>query len=115
VAEVSYRKAELGDAADIHALLLMLAPEVPLLADTLEREEALYAVVRNFARSGESWVALDAAGAIVGFVLAAPIEARRHYGENEVLELRHAGVVAGNAAASLRPAAAGRDDGQRRQ
>jgi hypothetical protein len=96
VAEVSYRKAELGDAADIHALLLMLAPEVPLLADTLEREEALYAVVRNFARSGESWVALDAAGAIVGFVLAAPIEARRHYGENEVLELRYAGVVAGN-------------------
>ena len=93
--EVSYRPAELGDAADIHALLLILAPEIPLLLDTLEREEALYAVVRNFARSGESWVALDEAGAMAGFVLAAPLERGRHYGESEVLELRYAGVAAG--------------------
>ena len=93
MAEVSYRPAELNDAADIHELLLNLAPEIPLLADTLESEEALYVVVRNFARCGETWVALDASGAIVGFLLAAPMEARRHYAEGEVLELRYAGVV----------------------
>jgi GNAT superfamily N-acetyltransferase len=93
VAEVSYRPAELNDAADIHELLLNLAPEIPLLADILEREEALYVVVRNFARSGETWVALTASGAIVGFLLAAPMEARRHYAEGEVLELRYAGVA----------------------
>ena len=96
MAEVSYRKAELDDAADIHALLLTLAPEVPLLVDTLEREEALYVAVRNFARSGESWFALDRGGAIVGFLLAAPMEARRHYAEGEVLELRYTGVAAGH-------------------
>lgn len=93
MAEVSYRPAELNDAADIHELLLNLAPEIPVLADTLEREEALYVVVRNFARSGESWVALDGGDAIVGFLLAAPMEARRHYAEGEVLELRYAGVA----------------------
>lgn len=94
MAVVSYRAAELADAADIHALLLKLAPEIPLLVDTLEREEALYVVVRNFARSGESWVALDDAGTIVGFVLAGPVERGRHYAEAEVLELRYAGVAA---------------------
>jgi hypothetical protein len=94
VAALSYRQAELGDAADIHTLLLTLAPEIPLLADTLEREEALYALVRTFARSGESWVTFGADGAIVGFVLAAPVERGRHYGESEVLELRYAGIAA---------------------
>jgi GNAT superfamily N-acetyltransferase len=93
MAEVSYRQAELGDAADIHALLLTLAPEIPLLVDTLEREEALYVAVRSFARSGETWVVLDETGRIVGFVLAAPVERGRHYGENEMLELRHAGII----------------------
>lgn len=94
VSTVSYRPAELGDAPDIHALLLTLAPEIQLLADTLEREEALYAVVRNFARSGESWVALDDGGTIVGFVLAGPVERGRHYAEGEILELRYAGLAA---------------------
>ena len=93
MAGLSYRPAELSDAPDIHALLLTLAPEIPLLADTLEREEALYVVVRNFARSGESWLAFDEGGAIVGFALAAPLEARRHYAEGEALELRYAGVA----------------------
>jgi|SRR4051794_12894985 GNAT superfamily N-acetyltransferase len=93
MAEVLYRPAEVGDAADIHALLLTLAPEIPLLTDTLEREEALYVVVRNFTRSGESWVAIGETGGITGFILAAPVERGRHYGENEVLELRYAGVL----------------------
>ena len=89
---IAYRPAALDDAHDIFPLLIELAPEIPLLADTLEREEALYARLRNCARSGESWVATDAAGRIVGFLLAEPVEASRHYAEHEVLELRYAGV-----------------------
>ena len=38
---ITYRLARIEDAAEIHALLLRLAPEIPLLLDTLEREEAL--------------------------------------------------------------------------
>ena len=62
VSEIDYRPARLDDAGEIHELLLRLAPEIPLLVDTLEREEALYALVRNCARSGESWVACDGTG-----------------------------------------------------
>lgn len=91
--DIAYRQATLADAAEIHALLLRLAPEIPLLVDTLEREEALYALIRNCARSGESWVACGEAGRIVGFVAAEPNQLDRHYAEQEVLELRYAGVA----------------------
>lgn len=91
--EIAYRPARLEDAADIHALLLRLAPEIPLLVDTLEREEALYVLVRNCARSGQSWVATDGEGHILGFVLAESDQTRRHYAEHEVIELHYAGVA----------------------
>jgi N-acetylglutamate synthase-like GNAT family acetyltransferase len=93
VSDIDYRPARLDDAGEIHALLLRVAPEIPLLADTLEREEALYALVRNGARSGESWVACDGAGRIVGAVLVEPNQHGRHYAENEVLDLRYAAVL----------------------
>ncbi len=90
---ISYRPAALEDAADIHALLLRLAPEIPLLVDTLEREEALYTLVRSCARSGESWVATDDDDRIVGCALAETNQRGRHYAENEMIELRYAGVA----------------------
>src|SRR5438874_1360195 len=93
MADIVYRPARVEDAAEIHALLLRLAPEIPLLVDTLEREEALYALTRNCIRLGESWVALDEADRIVGFVLVEPTQLGRHYAEHEVLELRYAGVA----------------------
>ena len=93
---IAYRQAALDDAAEILDLLLTLAPEMPLQVDTLEREEALYALIRNCARSGESWVALDESDGIVGFVLAEPAQHGRHYAEGELIELRHAGVAAGH-------------------
>ena len=90
---IDYRPARLDDAGEIHELLLRLAPEIPLLVDTLEREEALYALVRNCARSGESWVACDAVGHIVGIALVEPNQLGRHYAEHEVLDLRYAAVM----------------------
>src|ERR1051325_8294320 len=93
VSEIDYRPARLDDAGEIHALLLRLAAEIPLLVDTLEREEALYALVRNCIRSGESWAACDAAGGIVGVALVDPNQRGRHYAENEVLDLRYAAVL----------------------
>jgi GNAT superfamily N-acetyltransferase len=90
---IAYRQAALADAADILALLLSLAPEIPLQVDTLAREEALYALIRNCARSGESWLALDESERIVGFILAEPAQLGRHYAEGESIELRHAGVA----------------------
>jgi ribosomal protein S18 acetylase RimI-like enzyme len=90
----AYRQATLDDAGEIHALLLALAPEIPLFVEKLEDEERLYTLVRDCARSGESWVAIDDGGRIVGFVLVAPSQLRRHYAEREALELSYAGVAA---------------------
>ena len=90
---IAYRLARIEDAAEIHALLLRLAPEIPLLVDTLEREEALYALIRNCGRVGESWVALDEEERIVGFVLIDPEVLERHYAEHEIFDLRYAGVA----------------------
>jgi GNAT superfamily N-acetyltransferase len=94
MAQIECRQARLDDAGDILALLLTLAPEIPLAVETLEREEALYALIRNCARSGESWVATDPEGRIVAFVLVEPNQLARHYAENETLELHYAGVAA---------------------
>jgi N-acetylglutamate synthase-like GNAT family acetyltransferase len=93
VSDIDYRPARLDDAGEIHELLLRLAPEIPLLVDTLEHEEAVYALVRNCARSGESWVACDDTGHIVGVALVEPNQLGRHYAEHEVLDLRHAAVA----------------------
>jgi GNAT superfamily N-acetyltransferase len=90
---IAYRPAVIDEAADILAVLIEVAPEIPVQIEPLEREEALYALIRNCARSGESWVAIDEAGKIVGFLLAEPDQVRRHYAEHEILELRHAGVA----------------------
>jgi ribosomal protein S18 acetylase RimI-like enzyme len=93
VAGIGYRPAELGEAADILAVLLEVAPEIPVSVETLEQEEALYTLIRNCTRSGESWVAIDEANRIVGFLLVELNQARRHYAEHEVLELRYGGVA----------------------
>jgi GNAT superfamily N-acetyltransferase len=93
VPNIAFRQASLNDAAEVHALLLRLAPEIPLLTDTLAREEALYSLIRNSARSGESWVACDPAQRVVGFLIVEPNQRGRHYAENEVLELHFAGVA----------------------
>ena len=86
----SYRPAVVGDAADIHTLLLKIAGDIPLAAETLEQEEALYAAVRKMLAFGQSWLAVEGE-TIVGFVLIDSAEVGRHWGENELLNLRYAG------------------------
>ena len=93
MAAITYRHATLEEAADILALLIEVAPEIPVQVEPLAREEALYALIRNCARSGESWVAVDDAGKIIGVALAEPNQSRRHYAENEILELQYGGVI----------------------
>jgi hypothetical protein len=89
MSEPTYRPAALGDAAEVHALMLKLAGEFPLAVGTLEQEEALYAAVRKTLGFGESWLAM-AGDRVVGFVLVENIQTGRHWGENEALDLRYA-------------------------
>jgi GNAT superfamily N-acetyltransferase len=89
---IAYRPARIEEAPDILAMIKTLADEIPLRLERLEHEEALYRVIRNCARSGESWVATDA-DEIVGVILVQLNETDRFWGENEALEIRHAGVL----------------------
>jgi GNAT superfamily N-acetyltransferase len=89
---IAYRPALLEEAPDILAVIKTLADEIPLRLERLEHEEALYRVIRNCARSGESWVATDS-DAIVGVILVQQNETDRFWGEHEALEIRHAGVL----------------------
>ena len=95
MADIVYRQAELGEAVDILAALKQVAADIPLAFETLEQEEAAYGRIRTCARSGESWIAEAAGHGIVGFILVEPNELRRHYAENEALEVRFAGVLGG--------------------
>jgi phage tail protein X len=83
------RPAVVGDAADIHELLLKRAAEIPLAVETLDQEEALYAAIRKILAFAQSWVALDGE-TIAGAVLVDAAEVGRHWGENELLNLRYA-------------------------
>src|SRR5262249_44133057 len=91
MSEPTCRPAQVGDAADIHTLLLALADEIPLAVATLDQEEALYAALRKILAFGESWVAEDD-GRLVGFVVVDNVQTGRHWGENEALDLRYAGI-----------------------
>jgi hypothetical protein len=89
MSETTVRPAAIGDAAEIHELLLKAAADIPLAVDTLEQEEALYAAIRKILAFGQSWVML-AGAAIAGAVLVDSAEVGRHWGENELLNLRYA-------------------------
>ena len=90
MAALSFRPAQVGDAADIHTLLLGAARDIPLAVETLEQEEALYAALRKMLAFGQSWVAVKDGGAIAGCVIVDSAEVGRHWGENELLNLRYA-------------------------
>jgi len=89
MSDPTLRPATVGDAAEIHELLLRLAADIPLAVDTLEQEEALYAQLRKTLAWGESWVA-EANGRITGVIAVDNVQTGRHWGENETLDLRYA-------------------------
>jgi hypothetical protein len=89
---VEYRVANRDDATGILAVLQEVAPEIPVLLDTPERLEIIRSIIAECCDSGESWVAVDAEGTVVGFVLAKPDRFERFQHNNKALSLRYIGV-----------------------
>jgi hypothetical protein len=89
---VEYRRANDGDVHGIFAILQEVAQEIPLSLDTLERQEMMQAIIAECCACGESWVAVDADGTIVGLALAKPDILERFHHENEALSLRYVAV-----------------------
>jgi hypothetical protein len=87
-----YRVAHGEDAVGILPVLQEVAPEIPVLLDTPERQETIQAIIAECCAGNESLVAVDAGGAIVGFVLAKPDRLERFLRKNKALSLRYIGV-----------------------
>lgn len=85
--------AKTDDAQGVCLALAEVAPEVPLLMDTNERQQAVAAIVNACIGSGESWVAIDDGGQIVGFLLAEPNKIERFLGDNDAIHLAYIGVA----------------------
>jgi hypothetical protein len=86
-----YRAANGEDAVGILTVLQKVAPEIPLSLDTPERHEAMQAMIAECCASGESLVAVDGDGTVVGFVLAKPDRLERFFQKNQALSLRYIG------------------------
>jgi N-acetylglutamate synthase-like GNAT family acetyltransferase len=82
-----YRVASRGDETDILAALEEVAPEIPVLIDTPQRQDAIKGIIVECHKSGQSFVAVDANSEVVGFVLARP-----DIHEQGAISLRYVGV-----------------------
>jgi hypothetical protein len=87
-----FRVANGDDAVGILIVLQEVAPEIPLSLDTLEHQEAMQSIIAECCASGESLVAVDADGTVVGFVLANADRLERFFHKNQALSLRYIGV-----------------------
>jgi hypothetical protein len=58
-----------------------------VLLDIPDRQDAMRGIIVECHKSGESWVAVDADGAVVGFVLAGP-----DFHDQKAISLRYIGV-----------------------
>lgn len=89
---LTYRAANSDDATDIFAVLEGVASEIPVLLDTEERREIMELIVQECCDSGDSLVAVEGNGTVVGFVLAKPDRLERFHKSNKALSLRYIGV-----------------------
>jgi hypothetical protein len=87
------RPATDTDHTDILAVLEGVAPEIPVLLDNSQRKDAIKSVIVECCASGESLVAVDGGGIVVGFVLGKPDHMERFQHDNQAVSLRYIGVT----------------------
>jgi hypothetical protein len=86
------RRATGRDTRAILAVLMEVAPEIPLRLDTAEHCDAVSRIVTRLARDRASWVATDKRGKVIGFQLVEPDEMERFLHANQALHLKYGGV-----------------------
>jgi predicted N-acetyltransferase YhbS len=90
---ITLRVAGADDHTDILEVLEEVAPEVPVRLDTPDRIEAIKSIIVECCASGDSTVAVDETGRVVGFVLAKPDNMERFENDNHAISLRYIGVA----------------------
>lgn len=89
---LEYRFAVSSDAEEIFVVLEEVAPEIPLQLDTLKAREIVFNRLVQCCSGEESYVAVDRAGRVVGFLLAEPDNMERFHHDNQALHLPYGGV-----------------------
>lgn len=89
-----HRFATPDDARDIFSVLAEVALEIPVRLDTCGRRKAIFSKVKERASLGESLVAIDGDGRVIGFLLVEPDETERSFCNNMALHLLYGGVTA---------------------
>ncbi len=87
------RKATDNDHTDILAVLEDVAPQIPVSLEGAGRQDAIKQIIVECCASGESLVACDEKGTVVGFVLAKPDRGERFFKDNGACSLRYIGVA----------------------
>jgi hypothetical protein len=85
----TYRVADDDDHTDILAVLEEVGPEVPVRLDGSDRQEKIKAIIVECCDSGESLVAVDDSGTVVGFAL---VKSDIFADDESTLSLRYVGV-----------------------
>jgi hypothetical protein len=88
-----HRVATPDDARGIFSVLAEVAPEIPVRIDTCGRRKNIFGKVREWTSSGDSLVAIDSDGRVVGFLLVEPDQKERFFYNNMALHLPYAGVT----------------------
>ena len=87
-----YRDATSVDVDGIFALMQQIASEIPVSLDLPERQEIMRGIIAECCGSGDSQVAIDADGKLIGFVLAKPDRLERFLHNDNTLQLPYIGV-----------------------
>ena len=69
--QLAYRVAHSGDEPGILKIFEEVAPEVPTAVRSGTEE-----LIKRYVKSGQSWVAVDADGGIIGYALAEPHDSK---------------------------------------
>src|SRR5258708_7728549 len=84
---IEYRIASRNDETDMYGVIEEVAPEIPVLLDIEDRQDAMRGIIVECHKSRKSWVAVNANGGVVGCVLARP-----DFHEDGAISLRYIGV-----------------------
>jgi ribosomal protein S18 acetylase RimI-like enzyme len=86
------RVASRDDETNVWDVLVEVAPNIPVPLDDPEAQGIVQNLIRRCIDAGNTWIAVDSNGVVVGFILAQPDVYERFQKENGAFHLPYVGV-----------------------